>query len=112
MIQIATETFGSVLVAHTPDELTEETAPALRETVRSAAESGSVHVVLSMDRSEVFDGPGLSALLDLQDELRARGGGLRICGLGDPGARIFEVTRLDRKFDHYETLAEAVSSFR
>jgi anti-sigma B factor antagonist len=111
-MHIATETFGDVLVAHTPDELTEETAEAFLEALAPPLEAGQVQIVLQVDRSEAWDSAGLTALLDLQDRLRERGGRLTISGLGDPGKKIFELTRLDRQFDLFESVIDAVSSFR
>lgn len=111
-MQINTETFGNVLVAHTPDELTEETIPTFIEALERNIQEGRVSVVLQMDRSETYDSVALTGLLDLQDRLRSQGGGMKISGLEDPGRKIFEVTRLDRRFDLFESVIDAVSSFQ
>lgn len=111
-MQITTETFGQVLVAHTPDELTDETQSIFLGAFDAPIDSGQVRVVLQMDRTEMFDSSGLTSLVDLQDRLRARGGNVKICGLADHGRKIFEVTRLDRRFDLFDSVIDAVSSFR
>ena len=111
-MHINTETFGNVLVAHTPDELTEETVSLFLDALAAPIEAGQVRVVLQMDRSDVYDSAGLTALLDLQDQLRGRGGNVKVTGLGDPGRKIFEVTRLDRRFDLFDSVVDAVGSFR
>jgi anti-anti-sigma factor len=111
-MNIHTEVFGDVLVAHTPEELTEESIASFENCIEQQFESGLIQVVLQMDRSEAYDSAGLTALLDLQDELRARGGNLKVSGLGDPGLKIFEVTRLDQRFDIFESVIDAVSSFQ
>ena len=103
-MQVSVETFGNVVVAHTPDELTEETAPSIG--------SGHVNIVLQMDGSELYDSAGLTSLLDLQDQLHEHGGKLVVSGLDEIGRKIFELTRLDRRFDLYESVIDAVSSFR
>ena len=111
-MQIATETFGNVLVAHTPDELTEETASVFLDAFESQIASGHHCVVLQMDKSEAYDSAGLSALLDLKDLLTENGGNLKISGLSGPGRKIFEVTRLDKRFDIFESVIDAVASFQ
>ena len=111
-MQISTESFGDVLVAHTPDELTEETVSLFRDALAKPIEQGQVKIVLEMERSETFDSAGLTALVDLQDELRHSGGNLKVSGLKDPGRKIFEVTRLDQRFDLFESVIDAVASFR
>jgi anti-sigma B factor antagonist len=110
-MQISTETFGKVLVVHTPDELTEDTVPDLLRALKEPLQSGQVKVVLQMDRSEHYDSQGLTSLVDLQDEIREAGGNLKISGLVDPGRKIFEITRLDQRFDIFESIIDAVSSF-
>jgi anti-anti-sigma factor len=110
-MQITLETFGKVLVAHTPNELIEDTAAALLGALSGPIGSGQVNVALQMDGSEIYDSAGLTALLDLQDLLRERGGKLVVSGLDEVGRKIFEITRLDRRFDLYESVIDAVSSF-
>ena len=110
-MQILTETFGDVLVAHAPDELTDDAAHLLANTLGRTADAGQVKVVLQMDRSDAFDSAGLTTLLDLQDRLRDAGGGVKVCGLTATGRKIFEITRLDRRFELFDSLVDAVSSF-
>ncbi len=110
-MQILTETFGDVLVAHTPDDLTDDTAHLLANTLKRSAENGQVRVVLQMDRSDSFDSAGLAALLDLQDTLRDAGGGLKVSGLTEVGQKVFEIVRFGRRIDSFETIIEAVDSF-
>jgi anti-anti-sigma factor len=111
-MQISTETFGNVLVAHTPDELSEDTAGLFLEALSGPINSGQKSLVLQMDRSELFDSMGLTALLDLQDDLREQGGQLALSGVADTGLRILEVTRLDKQFDIFESVIDAVSSMQ
>lgn len=111
-MQILTEIFGDVLVAHAPDELTDDAAHLLANTVGRSADGGQVKVVLQMDRSDGFDSAGLMMLLDLQDRLREAGGGVKVCGLTVTGRKVFEITRFDRRFEVYESLIDAVGSFR
>jgi len=110
-MQISTETFGDVLVAHTPDELTDETVSEFMGAIAENIESGQVNLVLQMDRSDTYDSVGLTSLVELQEKLRGLGGTLKVSGLGSPGRQIFEVTRLDHRFDLFDSVIEAVSSF-
>jgi anti-sigma B factor antagonist len=111
-MQILTETFGDVLVAHAPDELTDDVAHLVANTLKRAAEAGQSRVVLQMDRTDGFDSAGLTVLLDLHDLLRQMGGGIKVCGLTDTGRKVFEITRLERRFELFESLVDAVGSFR
>jgi anti-anti-sigma factor len=108
---LTTETFGRVLVAHTPEELNEEAARELMNTLELPVSNGTVCIVAQMDRTEVFDSAGLTALLDLRDELRQHGGNLKICNLTETGEKIFEMTRLDHHLDTFDSVIDAVASF-
>lgn len=111
-MQINTETFGDVLVAHTPDEFTDETSKAFVDALENSIDAGQLNIVLQMDRSDQFDGAGLTALVELKDSVRTKGGTLKISGLVDPGLKIFEVTRLNNRFEIFDSVIDAVSSFR
>lgn len=111
-MQITTETFGDVVVVHTPDDLMEETARLLSEAVAGHLHKGNSAIVLQMDRTDAFDSVGLTVMVDLQDQARNAGGAVKISGLPDIGRKIFEVTRLDRRFDLFESVIDAVASFR
>lgn len=108
---INTETFGRVLVAHTPEELNEESARELMSALETPVANGTVCVVAQMDRTESLDSAGLTALLDLRDELRQHGGNLKVCNLTETGQKIFELTRLDNHLDTFDSVIDAVASF-
>lgn len=111
-MQITTEVFGNVLVAHTPDELTDDTSGDFVHALSEAINEQHYQVVLQMDRSDLLDSAGLTALLDLQDLTREHGGNLKISGLEEPGKKILEMTRLDQRIDIFDSVIEAVSSFQ
>ena len=111
-MQITTETFGDVVVVHTPDDLLDETSRLVTEAIEDHLRKGCSQIVLQMDRTDGFDSVGLTSLLDLQDQARQAGGGMKVCGLPDLGRKIFEVTRLDQRFDLFESVIDAVASFR
>ena len=108
---ITTETFGRVLVAHTPEELNEESARDLMHALETPVANGTVSVVAQMNRTETLDSAGLTALLDLRDELRQHGGNLKICNLSETGQKVFELTRLDDELDTFDSMIDAVASF-
>ncbi|MFK7776952.1 MAG: STAS domain-containing protein [Gimesia sp.] len=111
-MQITTEIFGHVLVAHTPDELTDDNSIDFVNSVSDAINEKYFQVVLQMDRSEVLDSAGLTALLDLQDLTREQGGNLKISGLEESGKKILEMTRIDQRIDMFDSVVDAVASFR
>uniref|UniRef100_A0A7C2K0E9 Anti-sigma factor antagonist n=1 Tax=Schlesneria paludicola TaxID=360056 RepID=A0A7C2K0E9_9PLAN len=111
-MSLSSETFGSVVVIHAPDELLQETAQALQDSVRTHLEQGHARIVLQMDRTDLFDSQGLESLLDVQEGIRAQGGRVCLSGLTDTARTVLEMTRLDRCFEHYESVIDAVSHLK
>lgn len=105
---ITTETFGRVLVAHTLEELNEESARELVNALETPVTNGAVCVVAQMDRTESLDSAGLMAL---RDELRQHNGNLKVCNLTETGHKIFELTRLDNHLDTFDSAIDSVASF-
>ena len=99
------------MVVHTPDELTEETTDQFLTALHESIEAGQVNIVAQMDRTDTYDSEGLTALVDLQEQLREREGNLKISGLVDTGRTIFEVTRLDQQLDLFDSVIDAVASY-
>ena len=108
---VSMEVFGDVLVAHTPDDLTNDTIRDFLFALETPIGEGRNRVVLHMDRTETIDSPGLEGLLDLRDLVRAAGGTTKVSGLTETGREVFRITRLDQAFETFPSVLDAVSSF-
>ncbi len=104
-----TEVFGDCAVVHAPQDLGREAAERLETYLRSLEQ---IHVVLDMDDVEQIDSAGLTMLLDAQELLRTLGGDLKISSAGAVNRKILEITRLDRQLDVFESVIDAVKSYR
>jgi anti-sigma B factor antagonist len=69
---------------------------------------GRRQFVLDLEGVPFIDSGGLSALVRLFKRVRSQGGGLGLASLQLPVRRVFELTRLDRAFDVYPNVAEAL----
>jgi anti-sigma B factor antagonist len=104
-----TEIFGDVAVVHAPDEFSDEQAGAF---TAFCGELDQSRVVLDIDAVESLDSAGLTALVDVQDRLRAEAGDLRIAVSNSVNRKILEITRLDQHLEVFDTVIDAVRSFR
>ena len=102
------ETFGSVIVVHSPDDLSADHAAGFEEQLRQV---DPTLVVLDMDDTEQIDGAGLTALLDACDALRERQGDLKIATTNAANRKILEITRLDEQLELFESVIDAVKSY-
>jgi len=108
-MNLPTEIFGQVIVVHTPDELAADPAVSLEGYLPGLERP---NVVLDLDGTELIDSRGLTALLNAQDQLRAGGGELKIATTNATNRKLLEITRLDAQLEVFESVLEAVRSFR
>lgn len=108
-MSLPSEVFGDVIVIHTPDEFGAEQAESFAEYVTTLERR---NVVVDLDRTEILDSAGLTALLDAQSALRPLGGHLKIATTNMTNQKILELTRLDLQLEVYQSMIDAVKSFR
>ncbi|HID75270.1 MAG TPA: anti-sigma factor antagonist [Planctomycetaceae bacterium] len=108
-MNLTTEVFGDVMVVHAPDELGAELAGQLSAYLSSRRRR---RIVFDLDGTELIDSAGLTALLDAQDQLRQKGGQMRIATSNPTNRKILEITRLDRQLEVFSSVIEAVKSFQ
>ncbi len=107
-MNLPTEIFGEVVVAHTPDEVNDENAQRLEMFLTSLERS---KVVVDLDGSEQIDSMGLTMLLRVQDALRELDGDLKISTSNSVNRKILEITRLDQHLEVHDSVIDAVKSF-
>lgn len=108
-MNLQTEIFGDVIVVHTPDELGAEQCDAFEAYMPSLERQ---NIVLDVDSTEIIDSKGLAALLNVQDKLRDMGGEAKISTTNANNRKILEITRIDQQLEVFDSVVEAVKSFR
>ncbi len=102
---------NDVVVVAVEGEVDAETSPQLRELFDELLAEGEHSYVIDMAGVEFMDSSGLAALVRLFKRVRIGEGDVKLCGVRPEVLKIFELTRLNRVFDIFETRAEAVESF-
>ncbi len=72
----------------------------------------SAKVVLDLSRVTFVDSSGCGAILSFLRQLKAAGGDLKLCSVSKPVRSLFELVRMHRVFDIFNTREEAVKSFQ
>lgn len=91
--------FGEVDVA---------SVPRLREQLHSLVAEGKNRIVVDLDGVGFLDSTGLGVLVGALKRARAHGGSLGLVCNQPQILKVFEVTRLTRVFDLYETVGDAL----
>ena len=108
-MQLPSEVFGDVVVVHSPEELGADQADAFERFMSGVTPR---QVVLDMDNTETLDSQGLTSLLNAHDQARKQGGDVKIATTNNVNRKILEITRLDQQLDVFDSVIDAVKSFR
>jgi anti-sigma B factor antagonist len=111
-MEIAQETIDQVTIVILPGEnLDTANAKDFKREIVSALE-GQSKVIFDLSRLKFVDSSGLGAILSCLRQLNAKGGDLKLCGMLKPVRALFELVRMHRIFDIYNTRDEAIAAFR
>jgi anti-sigma B factor antagonist len=107
---VSTRTDEPFTVVVVGGEVDVYTAPRLREAVVSAIDSGSLRLVVDVDKVEFLDSTGVGVLVGALKKVRSGGGTLDIVCTQPRLLKIFEITGLDKVFGLHATVDDAVRS--
>ncbi len=86
-------------------------AVTFKDEVGQYIESGEDRIVLDCSSVDFIDSSGLGAIVAVMKKV-GRQGELALAGLQDSPASIFSLTRMDKVFNIYPTVTDAVSAIR
>ncbi|HLV80647.1 MAG TPA: STAS domain-containing protein [Chthonomonadaceae bacterium] len=69
-------------------------------------------VLLDMSALSFLDSAGLGALLSCLRRLSGAGGDMKLCGVSRPVRSVFQITRMHRIFDIFDSPEDAISAFQ
>ncbi|MEP7338956.1 MAG: anti-sigma factor antagonist [Acidobacteriota bacterium] len=112
MMKVTLEVIDNVAVLVLPGENLD--AGNVKEFKRDIlpALDGQSKVILDMSELKFVDSSGLGAILSCLRQLNASGGELKLCRMLKPVRALFELVRMHRIFDLYNTREEALVAFR
>lgn len=93
---------GEVLDANTVSEFKNEISSILKT---------EQYVIFDMNQVQFVDSSGVGAILSSLRTLNSEGGDLKICSLTKPVQALFELVRMHKIFDIFNTREEAIIAF-
>jgi anti-sigma B factor antagonist len=106
------ETHGDVRVIVIEGEVDAYTSPRLRDHIVSLIEEREVKLVVKLAKVEYLDSSALTVLIGALKRLSELSGTIVLACATRRINRVFEITRLDKYFDFYPTVEEAVENIR
>lgn len=96
------------LIISLEGELDVENSSSIKDNIRNRISSEYPNLVIDLTKVNYVDSSGLGTLIALQKDARFNGGALSIVGASDQIRRVMNITNIDKLFELYDTLEEAL----
>ena len=110
-MDIATREQDNVLIFDIKGELDAKAAPDLKERLTERINSGYHRVLVNLSDISYLDSAGLGVLVSGLKIATRQNGDLRMWGLQDEVKNIFQLTRLNKVFQIFDTEEQALASY-
>jgi anti-sigma B factor antagonist len=107
-----TEANGKIMVVMVHEErLDAHNSDDLKVEMNRLFESGTKDLLVDLKEVRFIDSSGLGSLVSGYKNASTHQGSIKLCGLQTQVKSMFELTRLHRVFDIYQTMDEALESY-
>ena len=87
------------------------TAPQFEDAIQKAVDSGSVRIVVDCEKLNYISSAGLGVFMSFIEEVRDRGGDIKICGLTPKVKHTFEILGFQDIFEMLDDQQTALQRF-
>ena len=109
-MKLKTQDYNDLTVVELQGELTADFVGMLKNAMGDIVSKKKLGIVIDFNNISFIDSAGLEHLLWSRDYCRENSCALKLAAMNENCEKILEVTRLEKEFDRYSDLAEAVKS--
>ena len=102
---------GDVTVLSVEGYLDAHTAPEFERAVQAAIDAGRVRLIVDGAQLKYISSAGLGVFMSFIEDVRERGGDIKICGLQPKVQQVFEILGFQAIYDIVDSRAAAVKRF-
>ena len=99
-----------VVVINMDGRLNAVSAGDLKDRIKSLIGESMIHIVLVLQGVTFIDSSGLSVIVSALKGVREKNGSLKLVGVNPNAKKVFELTRLDRIFEFYDNVNQAIEN--
>ena len=110
-MELSTEKIGDVTVVSVLTEVLDASNTEEFKTGFASILNESNKLVFEMSHVKLIDSSGCGTLLYCQKQLNKLNGALKLCGVQEAVRTLFELVRIDRVIDIFDSKEEAVKAF-
>ena len=100
------------IIEHLPETIDAEQAEKIYRALQTALADDRPRIVFDFTQVRDFGSIGVELLLRCMEEAMKRNGDLKLAAVSPQQAVVLEMMRVDTLFEIYETVTDAVESFR
>lgn len=104
-------TIGQVVVVYPQGFINAHTVKTFEQELNRAIESGKVQIVINGSGLAYIASAGLGVIMSLLEDVRSRGGDIRLSDLNDTVQNIFEVLGFNHLCQVFDSENHAVASY-
>jgi len=93
-------------------DIAQVAATKMREYLDRLTETEGLRLVVDFSGVNYMNTAGIEVLISTMKHLKERGGAMTLAGLPKPVRRVFQITRLNEIFPIYDTVENAIDSFK
>jgi|SRR5437870_9310982 len=101
---------SSTIVIKLPESVSAKQARAFMRKLKPALKLDQPCVVVDLSQVQRIDIAGLDMLLQCMVQVANRDGSLKLAGVSPEAATVLELTRMDRVFNMFPTVSEAIAT--
>jgi anti-anti-sigma factor len=109
-MKIKTQDYNDLTVVELQGELTSDSVESLKSTLSNLIAQKKLGIVFDFANVSCIDSKGLEYLLWQRDHCRENSCAMKLAALNENCGKILEITRLEKEFDRYGELSQAVKS--
>jgi len=110
-MKVQTATQDDLAILTVSGELNGDSVSKFKEAVAAARAQEMRDFIVDVKEITAVDSAGLQSLSDLQQQCEEQLGMVRFCGADETLSKIFEITRLNKRFFLHNSIEEAMAGF-
>jgi len=111
MLDVKTKSQDSIAIIEIDGEVDLYSSPALRKALLEMTKAQNKAILVDLARVKYMDSSGVATLVEALQQVGKYDGKLKLANLRDGVKNVFELSRLDKVFDIYESIEDAKKSF-
>jgi len=110
-VKISQKQNNDVTILDINGDIDINSSPEMREAFENIANAKTMKVVINLNEVSYVDSSGLATLVEMLKKTRSYGGKMRLASLAPKVKSLFEITKLEKLFDIFDTEEDAGVNF-